>query len=154
VNLLELTPAFKRHLKQWVKTQDTDSILAAYLADGIEALAWRWERLYAITVTQPNTYSVSPDIAVRDKRPIILMASIIYKMGNVELAGFRDGDFAYDPQQGRTNPIISDIAELDKMLPLKPTLAKAVTSPMRGFSNAFNPESYARLVDLGVLGSI
>jgi hypothetical protein len=154
VNLLELTPALKRHLKQWVKVQDTDSILAAYLADGIEALAWRWERTYVISVTQPNTYTVLPDIAVRDKRPIILMASIIYKTGNVELAGFRDGDFAYDPQQGRANPILTDVAELDKMLPLKPNLAHAISSPMRGFANALNPESYARLVDMGVLGAI
>lgn len=154
MNLLELVPAFKRHLKQWIRTQDTDSTLAAYLADAIEALNWRWTRDYIIATVAPSTFSVSPDIAVRDKRPIILMASIIYKMGNVELAGFRDGDFAYDPQQGRANPILADIAELDKMLPSRPSLAKAISSPLRGFSNGLNPESYARLVEAGVLGAV
>ena len=154
MNLLDLTPSFKRHLRQWIKDQDTDSQLAAYLADAIEALSWRWTRTYAITTTPPNTYTVSPDIDVKDKRPIILMASIIYKAGNVELASFKDGDFAYDPQQGRSNPIANDITELDKLLPAKSQLALAHTQPLRGYSNGFNPESYSWLVSIGVVGSV
>jgi hypothetical protein len=55
VNLLDLVPSFERQLKQYVKEEDTDSNLAAYLADGIEALNWRWTRDYVVTVTQPNT---------------------------------------------------------------------------------------------------
>ena len=152
MNVLDLVPPFKRHINQWVVSTHTDSTLAAYLADGIEALSWRWTREYAITYTAPNTYEVSPDIVVKDKRPIILMASIIYKMGNVDLATQRDGDFAYDPQKGRINPIQDDINELDKLVPSGPSLAKAISSPMRGFSNVLNPESYSWLVGIGAFG--
>ncbi len=142
MNLLDMVPPFKRHLKTYIREEDTDSTLAAYLADGVEALAWRWVRDYAISTVAPNSYSVSPDIVIQDKRPIILMASIIYKMGNTSLASFRDGDFAYDPTQGRTNPVALDIAELDKLIPPIPKLAKGFTAPIRGYANVYNPESY------------
>lgn len=69
------------------------------------------------------------------------MASIIYKMGNLQMAGFKDQDFAYDPQQGRQNPIQVDIEELARFLPIY-RLAKPMTAPLRGYSNQFNPESY------------
>ena len=141
MNLLDLVPPFKRHLKQYKKGADTDSTLAAYLADAIEALQFRWDRAYAITFIAPNSYSVTPDVVSKDKRPIILMASIIYKMGNLQLAGFKDQDFAYDPQQGRQNPIQSDIEELARFLPIY-KLARPSTAPMRGFNNTYNPESY------------
>ncbi len=127
----------------------TDSKLAAYLADGIEALAFRWSRTYEITYTAPETYEVSPDIASKDKRPIILMGAIIFKMGNLQLAGFKDQDFAYDPQQGRQNPIQVDVEELARFLPIY-RLAKATTTSMRGYSNVLNPESYQWLS--GVIG--
>src|SRR4030066_1757946 len=98
MNLLDLVPALDRHLRQYRKAQDTDSKMAAYLADGIEALNYRWDRTYIITLISPETYSVLPDITAKDKRPIILMASIIYKMGNYSTASFTDGDFSYDPK--------------------------------------------------------
>jgi hypothetical protein len=142
LNLLDIVPPFNRHLKQYRRAADTDSTLAAYLADAIEALNTRWARTYTITTIYPNTYSVTPDIAVKDKRAIILMGSLIYKMGNVNLASFRDGDFAYDPVQGRTNPIALDQAELDKILGSAPRLATGFTAPIRGFANIYNPESY------------
>lgn len=143
MNLLDLVPAFKRHLGRYQRSSDTDSTLAAYLADGIEALAWRWDRDYEIEVTHPSTYNVEPLVETKDKRPIVLMAAIIYKMSAVDLASFRDGDFAYDPQQGRQNPIASDIAELDKLLPAGVhNLASAIAAPLRGYSGYFNPESY------------
>lgn len=155
MNLLDLVPSYKRQLNQYVKGSDTDSTLAAYLADSIEALNWRWTRTYDIAVIQPNTFSVSPEVTAKDKRPIILMASIIYKCGNVELAGYKDGDFAYNPQQGRQNPLATDIAELDKILPQAGhRLGKASSAPLRGFSNAFNIESYNYLIGLGVFGAI
>jgi hypothetical protein len=75
------------------------------------------------------------------------MASIIYKMGNLQLAGFRDQDFSYDPQQGRQNPIQVDVEELARFLPIY-RLARAKTASLRGYNNAVNPESY-----LGVLYS-
>jgi len=142
-------------LRQFVSAADTDSNLAAYLADSVDALNWRWLRTYVVTITQPNTYNVSPEIAAKDKRAIILMASIIYKSGTMSLASFKDGDFAYDPQQGRQNPLATDIAELDKMLPLaNKRLGLAHSQPLRGFSNVYNAESYVFLRFLGVIGAI
>lgn len=139
---MDLVPPLKRHLRQYVRPEDTDSTLAAYLADGIVALSWKWTRDYEITTTTPNTYEVTPDVTMVDTRPIILMASIIYKMGNSSLASYRDGDFAFDPVQGRTNPIALDIAELEKTVPQKSALAQGITAPMRGYSNVFNDEAY------------
>jgi hypothetical protein len=154
VNLLDLVPAYKRHLKQYIQEADTDSTLAAYLADGIDALNWRWVRTYEVTATQPNTYEVEPEVTAKDKRAIILMASIIYKGANIELASIRDGDFAYDPQQGRFNPVATDIKELDELVPpASKRLGLAKTEALRGFSNGYNPESYQWLTAIGVLGA-
>lgn len=153
MNLLTLVPAFKRHLNQYKRADDTDSKLAAYLADGIEALGFRWSRDYAITVIEPETYFVEPSVEAKDKRPIILMGAIIYKMGNIQLAGFKDGDFAYDPQQGRQNPIQVDIEELARFLPIY-RLASARTAPLRGYNSFVNPESYMYWVEGIISGSI
>lgn len=146
---MDLTPALKRHLRQYIRTGDTDSKLAAYLADGLEALGYRWSRTYTVTHTAPETYEVTPDIAAKDKRPIILAASIIYKMGNIQLAAYKDQDFAYDPQQGRQNPIQVDVEELARFLPIY-RLAKASTSSLRGFNSVVNPESYMFLAGIPI----
>lgn len=154
MNVLELVPSFKRQLNQFIREQDTDSTLAAYLADAIDALNWRWTRSYAVTTIQPNTYNVTPEITAKDKRPIILMGSIIYKVGNTDLVSFRDGDFAYDPKQ-RAHPFEMDLSELDRLLPApNKRLGLAVSQPLRGFSNVWNPESYNFLLSIGVFGSI
>lgn len=142
MNLLDLVPAFQRQLGSYASANDTPSLQAAYLADAVEALGFRWTRDYEITFTSPNTYEVEPTIAAKDKRPIILMASIIYKMGKVNLASFRDGDFAWDPVQGRSNPISLDIAELDKYVGVVPKLAAGFTMPLRGYANVYNRETY------------
>jgi hypothetical protein len=142
INLLDLVPSFKRHLRQYVREDDTDSTLAAYLADGIVALSWRWTRTYVISTVSPNTYSVAPDLVTKDYRPVILMAAIIYKTGTTSLASYRDGDFAFDPVQGRINPISLDIAELDKMLPMSTKLAQGITAPMFGYAAVYSPETY------------
>ena len=153
MNLLTLVPSFKRQIRQHVAASDTDSKLAGYLADAIEALNWRWNRTYTVTFTAPETYNVSPDVTAKDKRPIILMASIIYKVSTVDLGSFRDGDFAYDPaNQGASNPLFVDIKELNELLPR--TLARAKTHSLRGFSNGYNPESYAFLSSIGVFGAV
>lgn len=149
LNLLVLVPALKRHLRQYLQSADTDSKLAAYLADAVNALQFRWSRTYTITYTPPETYLVEPTIASKDERPIILQAAIIYKTGNLTLAGYSDGDFSFDPQQGRQNPIQMDVEELARYLPIY-RLAKGVTSPMRGFANVYNPESYEWLSGAGI----
>ena len=145
MNLLDLVPAFSRHLRQYQRSEDTDSTLAAYLADSIEALNNRWTRTYVVTEVSPLSFSVDPDVTAKDKRPIILAASIIYKGANMDLAAIRDGDFAYDPQQGRQNPLQNDILELDKLLPVGARLAQATSAPLRGYTNIWNPESYLYL---------
>lgn len=149
MNLLDLVPSLDRQLGQYRRSGDTDSKLAAYLADAVEALAFRWTRDYVIELTAPLTFEVTPDIAMKDKRPIILMASIIYKMGNLEAASFVDGDFRWDPQQGRQNPLQVDLAELDKLLPPASTrLATGITAPLRGYANVYNRESYNYILGL------
>jgi hypothetical protein len=143
MNLLDLVPILERHLRQYKKKTDTASALAGYIADGIQALEYRWGRTYTITYVAPATYSVSPDILSADIRPIILMASIIYKMGNYSSVKFSDGDFSYDPQS-KTAPIILDIDELKTILPTKTAglLATGRTAPMHGFNNIYNKDSY------------
>lgn len=152
MNLLDLVPAFERHLRQYKKSTDTASILAGYLADGIQALEYRWDRTYVLTYLPPATYTVTPDIVSGDVRTIILMASIIYKMGNYSLARFTDGDFSYDPQNAwRTNPITFDINELKERLPAT-RLASGSTAAMRGFNNIYNRESYNWVEALEYIG--
>lgn len=151
MNLLDLVPSLDRQLKQYRLSTHTESDLAGYLNDAIEALSYRWDRTYSIIFTAPKTYVVSPDITMRDKRPVILMAAIIYKMGNWSQAYVRDGDFAFDPRMinAQNNPLGLEIEELGLTLPPK-RLASARTSPMRGFNNDFNRESYSYL--WGILG--
>lgn len=146
MNLLDLVPAFERQLQQYKRADHTDSDLAAYLADAVEALNWRWSRDYTIEYIAPNTYHVDPDITAKDKRPVILQASIIYKTGNTSFIAFKDGDFAWNPSQGRTNPLSLDMAELDKIIPQSAKLAGAITAPIRGYSNIYNPESYMFII--------
>jgi hypothetical protein len=147
LNLLDLVPSLRRHLSNYIETDEIDSELAAYIADGIEALQFRWDREYAVDLIPPLTYSVTPDIESKDKRPIILMASIIYKMGKVQLANFSDGDFSYSTQQGRQNPIQMDIEELARFLPIY-RLARPSTAPLRGYNNIVSPESYIWLAPI------
>jgi hypothetical protein len=138
MNLLDLVPALERHLRQYKKKDDTASVLAAYLADSIQALEYRWDRTYAITYIAPATYSVSPDILSKDIRTVILMAAIIYKTGNVGQASFSDGDFSYNPVR---SVIMPDITEIRERLPAV-RLAQGRTAPMRGFNNIYNKENY------------
>lgn len=149
-NLLDLVPAFDRHLRRYKSADDTESKLAAYLADGVQALILRWERDYSVTYTLPQTYVVDPDIAEADIRPIILMASIIYKSASASgLAAYTDGDFSYVPLKGAANPIDLDRKELLAYIGDKPRLAKAVSAPLRGYAFAFNKEAYTTFLQGG-----
>lgn len=142
MNLLDLVPPLRRQIRQYISA-DTDSTLAGYIADAVDALNWRWNRSYEITTIAPNSYTVDPNISAKDKRPIILMAGIIYKMGTTSLASFKDGDFAYDPLPSRrTDPFINDLAELKDLLPSYPTLVSGFTAPLRGYQAIWNKENY------------
>lgn len=130
-----------RQVGRYANSNHTESSFAAYLADAVQALMVKWDRSYSVEFTAPMTYEVSPDIAERDIRPIVLMASIIYKMGNIPLASFQDGDFSWNPHKGPANPIEADRDELETYIQ-KIRLAGAQTMPMRGFAYVYNREAY------------
>lgn len=141
-NALELVPAFRRQIGVYTQGESTtDSFLAGYLSDAVQALMYRWDKEYTIEFISPSTYHISPDVEQKDIRPIVLMASIIYKMGNFGLASFTDGDFSYNPHRGDANTIESDKAELLNYIP-KVRLAKPTAGAFLGFNNWFSPESY------------
>ena len=144
-NLLDLVPPFQRQLGRYIDKNLTESQLAAYVADGVQALMMRWDRDYAVTFTDPLTFEVGPDIVEKDIRPIVLMASIIYKASTVPLAAYQDGDFSFAPLRGTANPIEFDRQELMLYLGKTVRLAKARSAPLRGYAYAFSKESYSIL---------
>lgn len=144
-NLLDIVPVLQRHLRKYQNPNDTESTFAAYLADAVQALMLQWDRDYVVTFTDPMTFTVDPDIAQADIRPIVLMASIIYKTSlGSGLAAYTDGDFSFVPIRGQVNPISLDRQDLlDNYLGGgKPRLVKAQSAPLRGYAFAFNKESY------------
>ena len=141
-NALDLVPAFRRQVSVYTQGNNTDNAsLAGYIADAVQALMFRWDREYSVTFISPQTYTISPDIAEKDIRPIILMASIIYKMGTIGMVNFIDGDFSYSPHKGEHNAIELDVTELRNYLP-STRLASARVGQFLGYNNWFNPESY------------
>lgn len=141
-NALTLIPAFRRQIGVYTNgTNTADSALAGYIADSVQALMFRWDRTYSVEFTSPATYNITPDIEERDIRPIILMASIIYKMGNVGLVSFTDGDFSYNPHKGEAGTLETDRKELLNYVP-NVRLAKPSVGKLLGFGGWYNPESY------------
>lgn len=141
-NALDLVPAFRRQVGVYTQgTNTTDSALAGYIADAVQALMTRWERTYSIEFTSPATYIISPDVEQKDIRPIILMASIIYKLGTIGMISFIDGDFSWTASKGSSNPIQMDKDELLGYIP-SIRLASAVAGTFMGFKQVYNPESY------------
>lgn len=148
-NLLVLVPAFERQLGMYKRAQDTESKLAAYLADAVQALMIRWDRTYQVEHIAPYTFITDPDIAQKDVRPIVLMASIIYKAAFSLAASFQDGDFSWNPSKGTTNTIEVDKVELQNYLGASLRLAKPVAAPLRGFAAVGNAEAYAAFLTGG-----
>jgi len=140
--LLDLVPAFRRQINVYTKGANTsDASLAGYLADSVQGLTTMWERDYELTFISPATYTVSPNISAGDIRPIILMASIIYKMGNLAMYNFTDGDFSWSlPRGSDYNPITMDRNELLGYVPVR--LAKARAGQLFGYKAIYNPENY------------
>lgn len=145
-DLLELVPALERQLGVYGANSDlVPAQYSAYLADAVQALMFKWDREYQVEQVAENSYVVTPDIAQKDIRPIILMASIIFKMGNVTMASFQDGDFSYNPFKGAANTLEIDRSELIGYLG-KIRLAKPSTGPLRGFAAVWSTESYMSLL--------
>ena len=141
-NALELIPAFRRQIKVYATGGEyTDSFLAGYIADAVQALMFKWNRDYSVEFISPETYIITPDVEQKDIRPIILMASIIYKMGTIGMASFTDGDFSYNPHRGESSSVEMDRKELLGYIP-SIQLARPSVGQFLGFHNWFNPESY------------
>jgi hypothetical protein len=141
-NALELVPAFRRQIGVYSQGQNhSDSVLAGYIADAVQALMYRWDKEYSVEFISPATYHIEPDIEQKDIRPIVLMASIIYKMGTIGLVAFTDGDFSYNPHKGSGSAMEADRLELLNYVP-KIRLAAPSVGTFMGFNNWFNPESY------------
>lgn len=148
-NALELVPAFRRQVGVYTQgTTTIDSALAGYIADAVQALGPRWGKDYEVEFISPATYIITPDVEPGDIRPILLMASIIYKIGTISTVSFTDGDFSWN-----TRGNVSQFAQADRdeLLLYVPTarLAQATVGSFYGFRSIYNPESYdwAWLVD-------
>jgi len=128
----------------------SDEILHESLRYSIVSLGKRWNNKYYIDnngVAQRNgNYSyfnfASPPVIERsDHRPIILQASIIIKSGQAhsgsgDAISFRDDEFSYDARditRQRTASLERDIAELERLLPIK--LAGAKKRRLIGYKN-------------------
>lgn len=153
-NALELVPSFRRQVSVYTQgVNTTDSALAGYIADGVQALLTQWDRGYDIDFISPQTYIITPDVASKDRRAIILMASIIYKMGNYGLFNFTDGDFSFSLPRGTDfNPIDNDRKELLLQVPVR--LAHGTAGQLFGYKAIYNPENYDWWYALGAIGAI
>lgn len=143
MNALDLIPAFRRQVGVYTHgTNTTDSALAGYVADAVQALTVYWpDKTYEVEFISPQTYNISPDIVPGDIRPVILMASIIYKMGNISILSYVDGDFSWNTRGSLgTQLIANEMAELKPYTPV--LLAKAVAGQFLGFKSVFNPENF------------
>lgn len=140
-NALELVPAFRRQISVYTKgATTTDSALAGYIFDALQALMPRWDRTYELQFISPATYLITPDIAPQDIRAIILMASIIYKSGSLSAVSFTDGDFSWNAR-GVNGAILADRDELLLYIP-RIRLAQPIVGQFLGFNSIFNPEGY------------
>lgn len=141
-NALELVPAFRRRVGVYTQgATTTDSTLAGYIADSVQALMYRWDREYSIEFISPQTYLITPTVEQKDIAPIVLMASLIYTMGTIGLASFTDGDFSYNPHRGTSSAMELYRQELLAFLP-QVRLARPTVGQFLGFDNWVNPESY------------
>lgn len=142
MNALTLVPAFRRQVGVYTHGNNTnDSALAGYIADAVQALSGLWaDRTYEVEFTSPQTYEIAPDIAAGDIRPILLMASIIYKMGNISIMSYVDGDFSWNTRGSLGTQLIENESKELKLY-IAPNLAKAVAGQFLGFKSIYNPEN-------------
>lgn len=143
MNALELVPAFRRQAGVYTHgSNTTDSALAGYIADSVQALSGLWpDKTYEVEFISPQTYIITPDISAGDIRPVILMASIIYKMGNISIMSYVDGDFSWNTRGALGTQLIgAETKELKLYIPV--SLARAVAGQFLGYKAIFNPENF------------
>jgi len=149
MNALELVPAFRRQVGVYTRgTNTADAALAGYIADAVQALGGAWpDKGYEVQFISPQTYLITPDIAPADIRPVLLMASIIYKMGNISILSYVDGDFSWNTRGSLgTQLIANELKELQIYTPV--LLAKAVAGQFLGYKSIYNPENFDWRVSL------
>lgn len=144
MNALELIPAFRRQIGVYTQGVNTsDSALAGYIADAVQALTSMWSggQVYEVEFISPQTYIITPDVEAKDIRPIILMAAIIYKMGNVSILSYVDGDFSWNTRGSLGTQLLeNERKELIGYVPVK--LAQAVAGQFLGYVSIYNPENF------------
>ena len=138
---LDLVPAFRRQIGVYTRgTNTNDSALAGYIFDAVQALMLRWNKDYELEFIAPATYKILPDVEPQDVRPIILMASIIYKSGTLSIVSFTDGDFTWNAR-GVNSAIEADRQELLSYVP-RVNLVAPTAGQFLGWKSIYNPEGY------------
>lgn len=135
-NLEELIAPLRIQLGDLTATPTySDETLHLVLRNAVEALMWRWYDKYYLTTEgvvarNPNItweWSSPPVIQHKDRRPIVLQASIMIKTGakfseSGNVASWRDDEISYsniEAARQRSSTLDDDIKELEGLLPAK-----------------------------------
>jgi len=113
----------------------SDEYLHMVLREAVAALMRRWDDMYyvdneGVVHRNPNVtfdWSSPPVIQHRDRRPIVLQASVMIKSGKKfsesgDVASWRDEEIAYsniESARQRSSTLEDDVRELDMLLPGK-----------------------------------
>ncbi len=127
----------------------TDDLLHVILREAVEALMYRWHDRYYVTVEGVVTrstlvafdFSSPPVIQGKDKRPIVLQASVMIKTGakftnSGSAVNWRDEEISYsniESAKQRSSTLNDDIKELESLLPAK-RLARPQSGRMPGWN--------------------
>ncbi len=150
VDLSYLIPPLRLHIGDRDESRYTDEWLYTALVASISALQTWWNYKYLVdddndAYRNPNSrflHSSPPIIQNSDERPIILMASIIIKRGELEnmswnLGSWRDAEISYSNIEGgraKRESLAQDWDELTKMLkPPQKALAESKKGHLPGF---------------------
>ena len=131
----------------------SDEKLHIVLLESVASLMNRWGDKYYITndgVVKRNnninfTWSSPPEIQHKDRRPIVLQASILIKSGTKfsesgNTVSWRDEEISYsniESAKQRSSTLDDDVKELEAILPSK-KLAKPVYGRLYGWKENYN----------------
>jgi len=126
----------------------SDEYLHMILRESVSALMNRWNDRYYVTndgvvLRNPNydfDWSSPPEIQHKDRRPIVLQASILIKNGakfseSGNVSRWRDEEISYsniESARQRSSTLEDDIRELESILPSK-KLAKPLYGRLMGW---------------------
>jgi hypothetical protein len=152
--LAYLIPQLRRQLSDFTEPYTyTDIVLSGFLLDSIKALGNRWNNRYRVAIVESVSdlvirsgdtylfnYSEPPVIQYQDERAVVLQASILIKSSTKwsesgSAVTWRDDEISYsnlESARQRSSTLQDDIAELDKLFPIK--LAKARMGRLYGWT--------------------